>query len=107
MLVVRKLLKDYTDVFSEKEASSLPDDGMVSHAINIQPGKEVPYHPIYHLSNLELQMLCKYLDDMLACGWIRLLRSLVGAPILFVPKKDGSLWLCVDYWGLNQVTIKD
>jgi hypothetical protein len=31
----------------------------------------------------------------------------VGAPILFVPKKDRGLRLCVDYRGLNKVTIKN
>jgi hypothetical protein len=29
------------------------------------------------------------------------------APILFIKKKDGSLCLCVDYWGLNHLTQKD
>ncbi len=30
-----------------------------------------------------------------------------SAPILFVKKKDGSLRMCVDYCGLNQLTIKN
>ena len=40
-------------------------------------------------------------------GRIRPSRSPAGAPILFVPKKDGSLHLCVNYQALNKVTIKD
>lgn len=30
-----------------------------------------------------------------------------GAPILFVKKKDGSFRLCIDYRGLNRVTVKN
>jgi hypothetical protein len=27
--------------------------------------------------------------------------------VLFVKKKDGSIWLCIDYWELNKGTIKN
>jgi hypothetical protein len=40
-------------------------------------------------------------------GWIRDSTSPTGAPILFVPKKDRTLRLCVDYQGLNRVTRKN
>lgn len=29
------------------------------------------------------------------------------APVLFVKKKDKSLRMCIDYWELNQLTIKN
>ena len=39
-------------------------------------------------------------------GKIRPSKSSAGAPILFVPKPHGhGLRLCVDYRGLNRVTI--
>ena len=30
-----------------------------------------------------------------------------GAPVLFVKKKDGTLWMCIDYWKINKVTVKN
>ena len=33
--------------------------------------------------------------------------SLVGYPILFIPKKDRKLWLYIDYRQLNDQTIKN
>ena len=47
------------------------------------------------------------MDDALAKGWIRPSTSPAGAPILFIPKKDGKLWLYIDYKGLNKVIIKN
>ena len=43
----------------------------------------------------------------MANGFIRHSKSLAGAPIFFVNKKDGSLRLVVDYCGLNKVTIRN
>jgi hypothetical protein len=31
----------------------------------------------------------------------------MGAPIIFVPKNNGILQLCIDYRGLNTVMIKN
>ena len=49
----------------------------------------------------------EYIQQALDKGWIRPSTSPAGAPILFVPKKDGGLRLCVDYRGLNAVTLKN
>ena len=48
-----------------------------------------------------------FLEENLAKGFIQESKSPAGTPILFAPKKDGSLKLCVDYRGLNSITVKN
>lgn len=100
-------LEDYQDVFSEEGAAELPPVDGASHAIDLKEGAEPPYMPIYNLSQKELETLRKYLEDSIGKGWIRESKSPAGAPVLFAPKADGSLRLCVDYRGLNSLTIKN
>jgi len=49
--------------------------------------------------------LDKYLKKMLAEGKIADRKSPYGAPILFVPKPDGSLRPCVNNKNINKFTI--
>ena len=99
--------QDFSDVFDEEAASQLPFDTKIQHSIPLEEGQTAPYGPIYPLSAEELRVLREYLDKFLARGWIRKSESPAGSPILFVPKKDGGLRLCVDYRALNKVTVKN
>jgi len=103
---IEALRTEFQEVFwqEEKESQFAPCEG-VEHAI--ETTSEPPFGPIYNLSGPELQALRVYLEDSLRKGWITQSESPAGAPILFVPKKDGGLRLCVDYRGLNKVTIKN
>ncbi|GJX73172.1 putative reverse transcriptase domain-containing protein, partial [Tanacetum coccineum] len=40
-------------------------------------------------------------------GFIRPSSLPWGAPVLFVKKKDGSFWMCIDYRELNRLTVKN
>ncbi|XP_069145670.1 uncharacterized protein [Solanum lycopersicum] len=55
----------------------------------------------------ELKELKEQLQDLLSKGFIRPSVSPLGAPMLFVKKKDGSMPMCIDYRQLNKVTIKN
>jgi hypothetical protein len=98
---------EYLDVASEESSTYLPPHGPQDLPIDIEEGKIPPFGPLYNLSESELVILRQYLDKFLARGWIKHSRSPAGAPILFVKKKDGTLRLCVDYRGLNNITIKN
>ncbi|CAK9780322.1 unnamed protein product [Cutaneotrichosporon oleaginosum] len=97
----------YSDVFSKEQAMKLPPHRKFDHKITLVEGATPPHGPLYALSPVELDVLKKYLDEMQEIGFIRPSQSPAAAPILFVKKKDGSLRLCVDYRGLNNVTVKN
>ena len=99
--------KDYADIFSEGKIHALPEHSKYDHKIDLEPGTTPPFGPIYPLSESELRVLRKYLDKMLASGKIQRSTLPAAAPILFVPKPDGTLRLCIDYCGLNKITIKN
>jgi len=57
------------------------------------------------MSAHQLNVLDKYLKKMMPEGKIADSESPYGAPILGVPKPDGSLLLSVDYRNLKKLTI--
>ncbi|SPC60765.1 uncharacterized protein UHOD_11147 [Ustilago sp. UG-2017b] len=95
----------YLDVFSRVRADKLLPHRTYDHHIPLEEGKSPPFGPIYSLSEHELKTLRGYLEENLAKGFVSPSDSPAASPILFVKKKDGSLRLCVDYRGLNQITI--
>ena len=100
--------QNFADVFNEAAGDILPPHrNDLDHAIDLVPGKNPPFGPLYNLSEYELSVLKDYIDKNLKTGYISRSKSPAGAPILFVKKRDGSLRLCVDYRGLNAVSIKN
>jgi hypothetical protein len=104
---IPEVYKDELEVFSEALSQTLPSSNEWDHAIELEDGKTPPHILIYNLSQRELVILREYLDSSLEKGWIRNSKLPAGALILFVPKSDGSLRLCVDYRGLNKITVKN
>ena len=98
----------YSDVFSAKNAAKLPENTkMNEHAIKLEEDKQPPFGSIYSLGLVELKTLKTYIETNMANDFICLSKSPAGAFILFDQKPDGSFRLCVDYWGLNNITIKN
>jgi hypothetical protein len=95
------------EVFSKKNAETLTPHRQIDHAIDLEPDYKLPYERIYNLSEFELKTLRAYIETNVANGCIQRSSSLAAAPIMFGKKKDGGLWLCVDYRALNLGTIKN
>ena len=99
---------DFENMFYKESAVVLPEHTEINtHAINLKEGKQPPYGPIYNLALVELEIFKTYIKMNLANRFIYPSKSPVGAPILFDKKLNRSFWLCVDYWGLNNITTKN
>ncbi|GJR18879.1 putative reverse transcriptase domain-containing protein [Tanacetum coccineum] len=61
----------------------------------------------YRLAPSEMKELSDQLQEIFDKGFIRPSSSPWGAPVLFVMKKDGSFRMCIDYRGLNKLTVKN
>jgi hypothetical protein len=79
----------------------------MEYYIDLEPGSQPLYGSVYTLLERELEVLREYLNTSLEKGWIRYSTSPAGAPIIFVPKKGGGLYLYIDYRDLNRITIKN
>ena len=104
------LLKLYTaflNVFSRKEADTLPKHGPYDHTIYLKEGTQASASTLYSMSRDEALKLCQYLDENLSKEFIRASHSDAAAPVLFVKKPGGGLRFCVDYRGLNAITVKN
>jgi hypothetical protein len=106
----KKVPEDYHDIldeFSRKKADTLAEHRPYDLKIELEPGKQPPFGPMYGMTLDELKCLRKYLDEHLAKGFIRASRSPVAAPVLFAKKPGGGLRFCVDYRALNAITVKN
>ncbi len=98
---------DLKEVFSKSRAASLPPHRPYDCAIDLVPGMSPPKGRLYSLSVPEREAMEKYISDSLTAGFIRPSSSPAGAGFFFVAKKDGSLRPCIDYRGLNNITVKN
>ena len=99
--------REFKDIFTTLADGVLLEHGPFDHKINTIEGTKPTFRPIYQLSPKESDTLKEYIDENLQKGYIRASKLSAGYPIIFVPKKDRSLRLYVDYRYLNSITIKD
>ena len=100
-------MQNYQDIFPDKLPYGPPPKRLVDHEIDTVLGETPPHKSPYRLSSSEMEELRRQVELLLEQGWIRPSSSPYGAPVLFIPKKNGKWRMCVDYRALNKITIKN
>jgi hypothetical protein len=101
-----RTVSKFSDVFPE-ELPGMPPDHEIEFVIELVPDTAPIFKRPYRMAANQLVNLKEQLQELLDKGYIRPSASPWGAPIIFVPKKDGTQRMCMDYRSLNEVTIKN
>jgi hypothetical protein len=100
------MVNEFPNVFPE-ELPGMPADQDIEFVIELKPGTVLIYKTPFRMTTLELAELKEHISELLEKGFIGPSSSPWGAPVIFVPKKDGTQRLCMDYRALNEVTVKN
>jgi hypothetical protein len=100
------VVNKFPDVFPD-ELPGMPPDRDIEFVIELKPGTVPIYKIPFRMTTPELAELKEHIRQLVEKGFICPSSSPWGAPVIFVPKKDGTQMLCVDYRALNEVTVKN
>ena len=99
------VLDKFSDVF--QPPSRMPPADRPQHVIQTLPGARPVLKAPRRLSEPQRAALQEQVGELLRKGWIRPSTSPWGSLVILVPKKDGSLRLCVDYRDVNATTQRE
>jgi hypothetical protein len=85
----------------------MPPDRKIEFVIELVPGTAPIFKRPQRMTANQLVELKEQLQELLDKWYICPSASPWGAPIIFIPKKDGTQRMCVNYRSLNEVTIKN
>ncbi|GKC14251.1 hypothetical protein Tco_1011033 [Tanacetum coccineum] len=100
------VVREFSEVFLE-DLPGLPPVRQVEFQINLIPEAAPVARAPYRLAPSEMHELSDQLQELSDRGFIRPSTSPWGALVLFVKKKDGYFRMCIDYWELNKLTVKN
>jgi hypothetical protein len=98
---------DFLDVFSKKKADILSSHRKHNHRIELKEDKTHEYASLYNMSNEELLLIKKYLQEHLDKEFIESSTVFYVSLILFAKRFDEDLRFCVDYRKLNAIIKKN
>jgi len=105
-MVSKRFLK-WRKVFGKVESERMPIRKIWDHAIDLKETFKPQKGRIYPLSKNEREEIQNFVNDQLRKGYIRPSKSPQTSPVFFVGKKDRSKRMVMDYYNLNDQTVKN
>jgi hypothetical protein len=102
-----KRYNEYKTLFEKNVNTILSKHKSWDHEIKLKKNKQSTFESIYQLLSHELRMLKNYIEINLRKKFIKSSQSFTRYFILFALKKNEKLILYVNYWQLNNITIKN
>jgi hypothetical protein len=100
--------QEFARLFSDEAVDQFPPSREWDHAIDLKPGAPDALDcKVYPMTRDEDTALEKFLDEMVAKGYIRPSKSPYASPFFFIKKKDGKLRPVQDYRWLNSHTVRN
>jgi len=103
---VKRLLKEFGDVFLKGRPIGLPSFRGIEHQINLVPGASLPNRLAYTTNPKETKEIESQVHELLEKDWVQKSLSPCVVPIFLVPKKDGKWRMCCDFRAINNNTNK-
>lgn len=91
---------DLLELFSKAKASGLPLNCPYDCVIELVPGSIPPHNRIHPLSMNKQKAMEEYIREALQQGYIH-----PSCSVSVFCGEGGGLWSCIDYRGLNQITV--
>ncbi len=92
---------NFLNVFDKEKTTQLFLHQSYDHKIELKDKNQSFKSQLYFMSSHKLQKIKKYLKENLKKKFITFSKVLFASLILFVKKKDDSLYFCINYWKLN------
>ena len=103
------LMKRYTGVFSwSYEDIKEYDTSIIQHTIPIKPGEKPFRQKLRRVNPMLMPVIEKEIKKLFNAKIIvTLIFSKRVANLVPVRKKNGEIWICIDFRNLNKVSLKD
>ena len=89
------VVSEFPNVCPE-ELPGMPPDCDIEFVIKLMPGTTSIYKSPYRMATPELVELKEHIKELVEKGFVHPRSSPWGAPVMFIQKKDGTQWMCVD-----------